>query len=61
MNLHMALPGSAGEGHYNPGDWGAFRKCYSEPDTFLTETTVLGNNYPKDILGLCCIRYNLGL
>lgn len=61
MNLQMALLSSARERPYNLMDWGAFRKYYSESDTFLTDMTVLENNYPKDILGLYCIRYSLGL
>ena len=58
MNLQMALLSSARERPYNLMDRGAFRKYYSESGTFLTEMTVLENNYP---IFLACIRKSLGL
>lgn len=58
MNLQMALLSSARERHYNLMDRGAFRKYYSKSDAFLTEMTVLENNYPPF---LACTRKTLGL
>lgn len=49
MNLQMALLSSARERHCNLMEWGTLRKYYSEADTFLTEMTVLENNYAKEI------------